>query len=209
MLFEDNAARIARWAGPLLAGTEAAYGRHRLLWGARALRWARMESKGHPVFEHTTNLSCMVPHPDPKASAFLHRDEQAFTETEQYIAWVERADDGTLARLCLLPIKDGVAETVEAFSLEGAVPAFSYDYATGAVRCTERFMADGTLHAFADHVGEAYTVLVTMPLYAGEDDEAMFTEDFALFETVAPWTVRGRAAAREASEKQDQAAPAL
>jgi hypothetical protein len=105
--------------------------------------------------------------PDKAVSAFLHRKVMPYVDTTQVIAWIERKDDGGLSKLSILSVREAVKE----FATDGAVPSFSYDYETGKPRCTDRFIAEGTLIPFADHVGEAYSALVGLPLFAAPGDD--------------------------------------
>lgn len=209
MLYEDAARRAMEWVGPLFERVAKLYAQEGFWWGVEAARWSLRDDSRFPEFGHPTNLSCLLVHPDRNSVAMLFRDAQPYLETETYIVWRE---GGMSRRLCLLPVEEGSLGDIEEFLQSGGVPALTFDPETGDVRATERALSSNVLQAFCDHVGEAWTVMADLPLYAEQNDRPMATDDFSEFGRIAPWTARGRRIAAEAAgayatDKKEPPAP--
>jgi hypothetical protein len=201
MIFEDAAARAAEWAMPLFGKVVQLYAREGFNWGEAAAQWSMPAEGRFPDFKSPTTLSCLLPHPDGKSVAMVFRDAQPNLETETYVVWV----DTVTGTLNLLPIGEGSVEDIEEFIASGGVPALTYAPATGEVRATERAMSSNILQSFCDHVGEAWTVVNDLPLYAVAGETSIATHDFTPFGEIAPWTSAGRRMAAKAVEAQQTA----
>lgn len=197
MLYEDVARRAMAWAVPLFEQVAKAFAQEGFWWGCNAAHWSFRDDDRFPRFSDPTTKGCLLAHPDGKSVAMLFRDAQPNLETETYIAWREGRGS---RKLHLLPIEEGSMDDIEEFLRSGGVPALTFDPDTGDVHVKEKAMASGVLRTFCDHVGEAWTVMATLPLYASNGERPMATEDFSDFGKVAPWTARGRRMAAEAVE---------
>jgi hypothetical protein len=208
MLYEDTARRAMAWAVPLFAQVALTYAKEGFWWGCEAAQWSIGDDDRFPGFNCPTTTSCLLPHSDNNTVSMLFRDAQPNLETETYIVW--RAA-GLSPKVNLLPIDEGSLDDIEEYIRSGGVPALSFDTVTGDVHVSERAISSGVLRAFCDHVGEAWAVMATAPLYAPSDERPMATEDFTSFGTIAPWTSRGRriaaaaVAARNDVEKKNPA----
>ncbi|MCV9965020.1 hypothetical protein OIU34_24290 [Pararhizobium sp. BT-229] len=192
MLYEDATRRAMEWAAPLFERLTKLYAQEGFWWGAEAAQWSMLAESRFPDFRNPTTLSCLLQHPDRNSVAMLFRDAQPNIETETYIVWREAG-----GRVCITPAEEGSMDDIVEFLRSGGVPALTFDPQTGDVRATERAMSSKVLQAFCEHVGEAWTVLADLPLYADHDQRPMATSDFSGFSMVAPWTARGRRIAAE------------
>ena len=192
-LSEDAAVRVLSWGAPLFDATARMFSAEGLRWGQEALAWSLNVSARFPSEGGRTNTACLLPREGRMTVAAVFRRAQPNLETETYLVWRELPHEGGHGTIHLLPVDQEAMDDIETFIRSGAVPAVSYTPSSNALRMTERAISSGVVECFANQIGEAWSALSDLPLYAPQGERPMVTDDFSTFDRIEPWTRRGRA----------------